>query len=135
MVGSGSLKDKIIDFIQKNNLSRNITIKESTTSPSQYFQRSKFLILSSNHEGFPLTILESLSCGCVPICRHLPEINTFLKKYSGLLIYNDISSAFIKIEYLLKNHSKYKEISRYYQDKIKIQQKINFKKTIHVFET
>jgi glycosyltransferase involved in cell wall biosynthesis len=134
MVGSGSLSNKIADFIQKNKLCNNITIKGPTINPSRYLQRSKFLILSSNHEGFPLTILESLSCGCIPICRYLPEINTFLKKYSRLIIYKDISSALAKFEYLSKNQKKYKEISDYYQNKIIIQQKINFKKTINVFE-
>ena len=134
MVGLGSLKNEIDYFIKKNNLTKNVLIKEATMTPEKYYQRSKLLVLTSDYEGFPLTILESFSMGCVPVCHKIPEIYDFFEKYSEDILFKDIDEASSKILHLLNNREKIKKIYSYYQKKIFLEQKVNFNKTIDEFE-
>ena len=134
MVGFGSLKNEIEDFIKNNNLTENVIINGATIKPGYYYQRAKLLVLTSNYEGFPLTILEAFSQGCVPVCNKIPEICDFFEKYSENILYNDINEAVNKILNLLDNQEKAKKIYSYYQKKIFLEQQINFNETINEFE-
>lgn len=134
MVGYGSLKGEIEHFVKSNDLFKNVLIKDSTIKPSDYYQRSKVLVLTSDYEGFPLTILESFSGGCVPVSNKIPEINDFFKKYYDDLLFETVEEAEKKILELISNLAKRKIINGYYQDKIFSEQKINFKETINEFQ-
>lgn len=134
MVGYGSLKNDIEKFIKKNSLIKNVKVCNPTTNPSNYYQKSKLLILTSNYEGFPLTILESFSCGCVSVSNKISEIFDFFQKYSEDVLYKDINEAVDKILSLLANQKKLDKICSYYQKKIFLEQKINFKETVNEFE-
>jgi len=134
MVGFGSLKNEIESFIKKNNLTKNVSVREATAIPKKYYQRAKLLVLTSDYEGFPLTILESFSMGCIPVCNKIPEIYDFFEKYSEDILFEDINEASGKILHLLNDQKKTKEIYSYYQKKIFLEQKINFNKTIDEFE-
>ena len=134
MVGFGSLKNEIEGFIKKNNLTENVLIKEATLTPEKYYQRAKLLVLTSDYEGFPLTILEAFSTGCVPVCNKILEICDFFEKYSEDILFENIDEASNKILRLLNDQEKIKNICLYYQKKIFLEQKVNFNKTIDEFE-
>ena len=38
----------------------------------QLFQSSKYYVSASEYEGMPLTMLEAMSCGCIPIVSNIP---------------------------------------------------------------
>jgi len=134
MVGFGSLKSEIESFIKNNNLTKNVLVKEATVTPKEYYQRVKLLILTSDYEGFPLTILEAFSQECIPVCNKIPEICDFFEKYPEDILYNNINEAVNKILSLLDDQEKMKKICLYYQKKIFLEQKVNFNKTIDEFE-
>lgn len=134
MVGYGSLKSEIETYIKKNNLSKNITIQNATTQPFDYYQRSKLLLLTSDYEGFPLTILESFSTGCVTISHKIPEIIEFFDKYSENILFTDNKDACAKILNLLDDSGKRETIGTYYKNKIFLEKEINFMETINEFQ-
>lgn len=65
------LKDKI----KSNNLSGKVMLKEENiTNVDEYMKSSDIFILPSSKEGFPISILEAMSCGLVVIGSDIPEI-------------------------------------------------------------
>lgn len=83
-----------LDFIQKKisdlKLEKFVTIIPFVTDPSNYILNSKFTVLTSQYEGFPMTIIESLALG-IPVisvdCESGP--NEIIKSgFNGLLVEN-----------------------------------------------
>lgn len=103
----------------------------STPNPQNFYKQSKILLITSKFEGFPLTILEAISCGCLPIVNNLPEFSDFFKKYKNFIVYRNNQDAIEKITYLIHNHSTRQKILKFYQNKIFSEQIPLIKKTIH----
>ena len=66
IVGEGEQKDKLIKYIEENNLNERVTIHDFTDNIKEYFLNSSTLLLSSRWEGMPMIVLESMEMG-VPI--------------------------------------------------------------------
>ncbi len=60
IMGRGILKDELKNFILKNNLSKNVKLKEFTKNPFPIINQADVFILSSSYEGLPNVLLESL---------------------------------------------------------------------------
>ena len=134
MVGDGLLKKQIIKFIKKNNLQKNIIVKPATTDNIKYFKKSKIFLLTSIHEGFPLTILEASATGTIPVCNNLSEIKTYFKYQSKLLLFNSSKNASKNILFLLKNIKTSSKISNFYKKLAFKNQQLFFCKTIKEFQ-
>lgn len=133
MVGQGSLLPRIKKYIRKYHL--NINLVPATTDIAMFYRRSKILLLTSSHEGFPLTILESISQNCLPLTPRLVEIEPFFQKYYPILTYTDPLRAVARIKYFFKNPSSTKQILKYFRSSIFSDQKLNFQKTINLLAT
>lgn len=59
IVGYGSEKKKITNFIKKNKLKKNIIIIENISTPYNYFLNADLFILTSLYEGFGNVIVEA----------------------------------------------------------------------------
>jgi glycosyltransferase involved in cell wall biosynthesis len=134
MVGYGSLETTIKKYINSNGLSKNISILPATTDPLRYYLDSKIFLLTSVHEGFPLTLLEASATGCLPLCRLLPETKHFFDYYPDLCQYQNLNSAVKNITYLLSNSDLRKNISRHYQQQVRANQISNFTTTINLIK-
>lgn len=62
--GDGEEKENIDKLIKDMGLERKCFLKGYTEDVQRVFQEAYFSLVSSNFEGFPLSILESLSNGC-----------------------------------------------------------------------
>ena len=134
LVGSGSLETKVKEYIAQNNLQNIVVIKPFTLNPKEYYQRSKIFLISSNHEGFPLTILEALATNCLPVYYKIDEISSFFKKYRQFLEYKTVKTASKKVLFLISHPQIMKEINHFYLPKVLKNQKYNFNQTIDEFQ-
>ena len=96
LMGTGS----DLDFIQKKiatlNLNDYAKILPFKQNPFDEVQESKFTVLTSNFEGFPMSIVESLALGTPVIavdCNSGPR-EIIQNEFNGLLVENHNSKAF-----------------------------------------
>lgn len=67
IVGDGSQKVQIENMIRELNLSDSICLLGHQDNPQDYYKRAKIFAMTSKYEGFPMTLIECQSFGCVPI--------------------------------------------------------------------
>lgn len=95
ILGDGPDHNIISDLIVKKGLTDSIQMHPFTKHPSAYIGRAQFTVLTSMYEGFPMSIIESLSLG-VPVisvdCPSGPN-EVIIDQYNGLLVKNyDVSA-------------------------------------------
>ncbi len=74
-----------------------------------YLYLSDVFCLSSRFEGLPISLLEAISCGCIPICTPVGGIKDIIQQDKNGYISSDISE-----------ESYYQEIKKYLMDPNKI---------------
>lgn len=98
LLGKGFLKEKIAQLIKDKNLSNQVHLVGYVENPFKYISNAHCFVLSSNLEGLPTVLLESLACG-VPIistdCKTGPR--EILAPHTNLL--KQIESGVEKGEY------------------------------------
>ncbi|SFN94969.1 Glycosyltransferase involved in cell wall bisynthesis [Bizionia echini] len=90
ILGSGSDKAMLTDFVQTLKLEKDVVFKPQTDNPYVYAKRAKFTVLSSRYEGFPLVLPESLYLESPVIsvdCQSGPN-EIISHKHNGLLVEN-----------------------------------------------
>jgi glycosyltransferase involved in cell wall biosynthesis len=99
----------IVDFLKKaNELPINtddliIINRPSDEELIMLYNLSELFVFPSFHEGFGLTVLEAMSCGCPVIASNIPSMSNLLKNDN--LLFNPAKPDDIadKIQFLLKN--------------------------------
>ena len=122
IIGDGSEKKIIKRLIKVLKLENNIKILSPVKNPERFYLRSKIFLLTSDYEGFPLTLLEAISCGCYPAVNAIPEVRDFFDKYDDQILFkNEIEAVKIIKNKLASTDDK---AINYYKNKIiKLQQK------------
>lgn len=113
-------REAFFDYIEKNNLKRNITYFEGLygAKKSKEFKKSHFFLLPSYYinEGQPVSVLEALAYGCVPIVTEYRLITTMVNQKNGFFV-NPKSPK--EIAYIVKELSnKPEKYTRYSQEAI-----------------
>lgn len=102
-------------FIKNTNW---ITYKTSSIGidKQNYFTNSHFFLLPSYYinEGMPLSLIEAMGYGCIPICTNYRGISNIVKdNYNGIIVekcnYKSISN---KISQTIKNQNKIKILQK-----------------------
>lgn len=104
IVGDGPDKDKYINYVKKYGI-KNVSFV-GTTDPKPYYRKAKIFLMTSAYEGWPLTIIEAMQFGVVPVvfdsCLAFHEI--FTGKMKDLVIENNNIEKYIeKIEELISS--------------------------------
>lgn len=109
LIGDGESKKAIEDKIMFLKMEKYILMLPFTTNVHRYVANAKATVLSSNYEGFPLSIVESLALG-VPVisidCETGPR-EIIKDKYNGLLVepnnidtFSEAFNAFVQDDFL-----------------------------------
>jgi glycosyltransferase involved in cell wall biosynthesis len=61
LVGSGILKESLIDYVKKNKINNKVKFINYSTNPYPLINQSDLFILSSKYEGLPNVLLEALT--------------------------------------------------------------------------
>jgi glycosyltransferase involved in cell wall biosynthesis len=132
MVGYGPLESTMQSHISQLNLHNNISIIPPTTNPRSYYSNSKILLLSSDHEGFPLVLLEAHACKCLTVVPRLGEIKSYYQQFYQQLTYTSDKTAVKIICRLLNNLTLCQTITKYYYQLVFQHQSANFNKYINI---
>ncbi len=86
--GSGELHDQVIGWIRERHLEDSIILHEPTDDIMDKYLESSICVLSSRYEGFPLVIMEAMSCGvpCVSFDCPFGPRNIIKNGEDGILV-------------------------------------------------
>ena len=65
IVGDGPEKESLIKYTESNNLQR-VEFK-GFKNPIEYYRKCPIILMTSDYEGLPLTLIEAISFGTIPI--------------------------------------------------------------------
>ena len=108
--------EKIVDFINKNNLQESIVFLDEIThiEIAKYMNSSKILLMASTSEGLPRVLIEAGFCGLPSIASNIDGIQDpfFLK--GGTLIYelNSQNELVKNVESLYNDKDLWKKLSQ-----------------------
>jgi glycosyltransferase involved in cell wall biosynthesis len=94
ILGDGPDKSKYLKLVSDLGLEKNILFMDRVVDPSSIIKMSKYTVLTSHYEGFPMTIVESLACN-VPVvvvdCETGPR-EIVKNGYNGLLVEKNLEN-------------------------------------------
>jgi len=87
IAGDGRCKELYQNYIKDNNIPR-ISLLGNLKDPSNLYEESSILMLTSDKEGFPLVLLEAMLRGCVPVVydSYLAASDIIENEKDGLLV-------------------------------------------------
>lgn len=101
LLGDGDLRDKIFDYVNKNNLNNNVKFLGLTNNVYPYLKNADVFILPSIYEGVPMTLIEAMGSAIPIIASRVGGIPDMLTDGDSALLINPnenaISEALIKI--------------------------------------
>ena len=133
--GSGELEEELKTQIKELNLEDSIHLYEPRKDINHVFSQHSIYALSSRFEGFPLVLIEALSCGLAPVafeCKNGPKQmmgDSLLKDF--LVEPFDVNDFAEKLKTLMQNRQLRTEIS---QEAMKISQRYKLENIMEDWE-
>ena len=116
IIGEGKNKEKIINYINKNNLNNNVKVLDYKKNPFKYIGLSNIFVLSSIYEGLPNVLLEAICLKKFVISSNCPT--------GPAEILNDGKGGLL---FKVQDHNDLaKKIIFYSKNKLKLRKKINY---------
>jgi glycosyltransferase involved in cell wall biosynthesis len=115
LLGEGELRKSFENAVRKSGLGNNIHCSGYVVNPEDYYRQSKIFVLPSTNEGLSTAMLESMSCGCVPVVSNVGNTSEAVKNgINGFLIeqYDDIDSYVSCIIKLLQDNKMWSVYSK-----------------------
>lgn len=117
ILGEGALKSELSNLIGKLNLTNSVYLLGHRLNPYPYLVKADCFVLSSNHEGQPMTLLEALTLNKHVIATSIAGNNSVLKLINEVGVINSIEGlSDALLEYILHgksqltfNYTKYQE--------------------------
>jgi len=110
-LGSGPLENHLKHLILNLKLKKNIFLLGQKLNPYPYLDKSNCFILSSNHEGQPITLFESLILKKPIIATDIAGNRSILENRSGVLVENSIDGLANSIVDFIENGQEVKEFN------------------------
>ncbi|EAK9939700.1 glycosyltransferase [Campylobacter lari] len=102
ILGEGPLKEDLQNLIKKLDLKKKVFLLGRIFNPFPYLKRADCFVMSSNHEGQPMTLLEALVLDKAIVATDIPGNISVLENRSGLIVDNSVKGLVYGMEqYLL----------------------------------
>lgn len=128
IVGDGSEKDYFINTIYKLNLDKMISFVGYSNNIQRLLLNSKLLLLPTINEGMPNVVIEAGACGVPSVVSNFIGAEELIVNNIDGYIYTNNSDAVEKINFLLSNDNKRKEMGFNIQNKIMTEFNVNNQK-------
>lgn len=90
IVGDGDLKKSLLELVKKLKLEEKVIFTGQISNPYALLNKCDCFILSSNHEGQPMVLLEALTLGKPVIVTDIPGSRSVVEGGHGLIVENSI---------------------------------------------
>tara|TARA_R110000868_G_scaffold357427_4_gene618918 strand:+ start:974 stop:2089 length:1116 start_codon:yes stop_codon:yes gene_type:complete len=110
LYGEGAEREYLAQYILKNNLDKIVTLKgnQDRENLKKAYQKSDFVVLPSDSEGWPKAIAEGMFWGCVPLATNVSCVSTmFNKEERGLLLTKKLNEDVATLVLLIDNPEVY----------------------------
>jgi len=109
IMGNGPDELIIKELVNKKGLQNNIHFIKGQSNPFYIIKQSIFTVLTSNYEGFPIAILESLALGVPVVCTKFKSGAEELvkNKENGLCVNKDLESFTNALNTMISDKSLY----------------------------
>ena len=86
IVGDGSQKDTLISLSNSLGL-KNVSFV-GFQNPINYYRKAKLFLMASKYEGWPMTIIEAMTYGCVPVVENnFSALSEMIEdRYNGIIM-------------------------------------------------
>lgn len=115
LYGEGTERNALEQYIAQKNLEKIVELKgnQSQEIIKNAYERSHFVILPSESEGWPKAIAEGMFWGCVPLATSVSCV-PFMLDYGnrGILLEMDLEKDIMQIEAILQNETAYQNKSK-----------------------
>lgn len=113
IVGDGGDLPYYKQYVEKHNI-KNVSF-EGKQNPLPYYQRASIFMMTSSFEGWPMTLMEAMQNGCVPIV-----FDSFKAVYdivesnkNGIIVANDDEDTYLKeLERLMREDDYRKQLAK-----------------------
>lgn len=112
VVGDGDALDELKDYAKNRGLDR---VKfYGFQDPKEFYLRSKIFVMTSDYEGFGLTLVEAQSFGVVPVVnRCFSSVEDVVPRTSGIVVDFGMDADFVeRAAELMRNEELWKKLSQ-----------------------
>lgn len=92
-VGTGAMVPEIKAKIKEYGLEPNVSLPGYVPEVANYFRRSKLILMPSRTEGLSLSMIEAMSCGCVPVVSNVGNMTDAARHLENALVVDDYLDA------------------------------------------
>ncbi|MFS0658066.1 glycosyltransferase [Niallia alba] len=104
IIGEGVLETQLKELTYNLGLQKNVIFTGQLTNPYSLISQCDCFILSSNHEGQPMVLLENLIIGMPIIATDIPGNRSILQEDYGLIVENSVNGLVQGMEQYLNNN-------------------------------
>lgn len=85
VVGDGNALEELREYARVKGLNR--VVFHGFQDPKPFYMRAKIFVMTSDYEGLPMTIIEAMSCGVVPVVNNsFSALNEVLTTNCGVIV-------------------------------------------------
>lgn len=86
LVGDGPLRADVRRAVHERGLDDVVTLAGWVDDPVEYYRRARTFVLTSRREGLPLTLLEAMACGAVPVVTEVGNVRDVVGDDRGVVV-------------------------------------------------
>ncbi|WP_294095016.1 glycosyltransferase [uncultured Cetobacterium sp.] len=122
ILGEGSLKDELLQYIKQSKIENNTEILEFKENPYPFMKNADIFVLSSRYEGLPLVLCEALVLGLPIISTNCVGPKELLKngEIGKIVEVEDVENLALAIRELIEDEEKRIYYSKMSKDRAKI---------------